>query len=129
LAKCKKRNLHRVVTPLANGTVKVPGGFGPLENVCYLIFELASGDIRDEVNKFAAFDLAWCLRSLHHSALGLKQLHDAGIAHQDLKPSNVLVFSDSGSKIADLGCASDSTAYSKIDGLPVPGDMGYAPLA
>jgi len=126
LAKCKDRKLDRVVTPLADGTVKVPGNFGPLENVCYLIFEKAKGDIRDIVAQFAAFDLAWCLRSLHNSAVGLMQLHSTGIAHQDLKPSNVLVFSDLGSKIADLGRASDSSVSSPTDGHQIPGDMGYA---
>jgi serine/threonine protein kinase len=127
LAKCKDRRLDRVVTPLADGTVKAPGNFGLLENVCYLIFDKAKGDIRDEVAQFAAFDLAWCLRSLHNSAVGLQQLHSTGIAHQDLKPSNVLVFHDFGFKIADLGRASDSSVSSPSDGCQIPGDIGYAP--
>jgi len=127
LAKCKRDRLDRIVTPLADGTVKVPGNFGPLENVCYLIFEYAKGDIRDEKAQFVEFDLAWSLRSLHHTATGLKQLHSAGIAHQDLKPSNVLVFHDSGSKITDLGRASDSTCGFRTDEYQIPGDVGYAP--
>ncbi|MBU1702311.1 MAG: hypothetical protein KJ970_09700 [Candidatus Eisenbacteria bacterium] len=127
LSKCVVHKLHRVVTPLADGTVVVPGTLGPLQNVCYLIFEHATGDIRDEVAQFSVFDLAWCLRSLHHSAVGLRQLHTTGIAHQDLKPSNVLVFGDQGSKLADLGRASDSTIPSPTDGLRIPGDVGYAP--
>ena len=127
LTKCKDRKLSRVVTPIADGTVTVAGNFGHLGTVCYLIFEHARGDIRKEIEQFAAFDLAWCLRSLHQTAVGLKQLHGAGIAHQDLKPSNVLVFSDAGSKIADLGRASDSNLKSQFDHNQVPGDVGYAP--
>jgi serine/threonine protein kinase len=121
------RKLHRIVTPIADGTVKVSGNFGPLENVCYLIFEKAKGNIRDEVVQFAEFDLAWCLRSLHNSAVGLQQLHSIGIAHQDIKPSNILVFTDNGSKISDLGCASELSVLSPRDGFPIPGDTGYAP--
>jgi eukaryotic-like serine/threonine-protein kinase len=92
LAQCKDQKLRRVVVPLADGWVKVPGNFGDLCNVAYLIFELATGDIRNEVANWQKFDLAWVLRSLHHSAVGLQELHLLGIAHQDLKPSNVLVF-------------------------------------
>jgi len=127
LTRCKTRKLDRVVTPIADGTVTVPGPFGPLGAVCYLIFEHAKGDIRNEIAGLAEFDLAWCLRSLHQTAVGLKQLHSTGIAHQDLKPSNVLVFSESGAKIADLGRASDSNLKSPVDDILIPGDVGYAP--
>jgi serine/threonine protein kinase len=127
LAKCKGRKLYRIVTPLADGVVTVPGNFGPLANVCYLIFEQAKGNIRDEAALFTVFDLAWCLRSLHHTSVALRQLHSAGIAHQDLKPSNILVFQDTGSKISDLGRASDTSTKSRTDSLQIPGDVGYAP--
>jgi serine/threonine protein kinase len=127
LAKCNDRNLDRIVIPLADGVVTVPGNFGPLANVCYLIFELAKGSIRDEVTLFATFDLAWCLRSLHHTSVGLRQLHSIGVAHQDVKPSNILFFPRDGSKISDLGRASDSSTISPADAFQVPGDVGYAP--
>jgi len=65
LEQCKDKKLRRVVTPLAKGTVRVPGDFGPVGNVAYLILPLATGDIRNEVEKWRKFDLAWALRSLH----------------------------------------------------------------
>lgn len=126
LAKCKDRRLNRVVTPLADGSIEVPGGFGPLGNVSYLIFELASGDIRSEVANWQQFDIAWSLRSLHQTALGLWQLHSVGVAHQDLKPSNILVFPEEGSKVADLGRASYINNPSPVDAFKIPGDVGYA---
>ena len=66
----------------------------------YIVFELASGDIRAEIERLPNFDLAWCLRSLHNATVGVQQLHSKDIAHQDIKPSNVLVFGMDGSKLA-----------------------------
>jgi serine/threonine protein kinase len=38
------------------------------------------------------FDLAYRMRVLHNTAKGLNQLHVSQIAHQDIKPSNVVTF-------------------------------------
>lgn len=54
--------------------------------VDYLIFELADGDVRSHLDAMPAFDAAFLLRTLHHVATGLQQLHRAQIAHQDLNP-------------------------------------------
>jgi len=126
LHQCKDKRLRRVVVPLADGTAKVPGNFGPLENVPYLIFPMATGDIRNEVARWKKFDLAWALRSLHHSAVGLQELHGIGVAHQDIKPSNVLVFPVEGSKLTDLGSASQVEKPSQSDKKFIPGDVSYA---
>jgi len=127
LKKCEGQRLKRVVTPLADGSININAGFGPLNNVMYIIFELAEGDIRGQVEKWRQFDLAWVLRSMHHSAVGLQQLHSVGIAHQDIKPSNILVFLEEGSKVADLGRASSTHCESGVDQLQIPGDFSYSP--
>ncbi len=97
--------------------------------MCYIIFELAEGDLRKQLGKMARFDIAWILRTLHHVAVALKQLHTNGIAHQDLKPSNVLFFDAFGAKIADLGCADtqEKPSSSPRGRLPIAGDPSYAP--
>jgi eukaryotic-like serine/threonine-protein kinase len=127
LNKCKEKTLDRVALPIDSGKVKVPGDFQLLGTVMYIIFELAEGDIRNEVIKWKNFDLAWALRSLHQTTTGLSQLHSAGIAHQDIKPSNVLVFPADGTKVSDLGRASSINEGSELDLVPIPGDYGYAP--
>lgn len=127
LNKCRDRKMKRVVTPLADGTLRLDGALGPQTTVCYLIFEIAEGDIRKYRQTLKEFDLAWCLRSMHHTAVGLNQLHSSGIAHQDVKPSNVLVFAQDGSKIADLGRATDVSTPFVNDKRILPGDTGYAP--
>ena len=127
LTVCRDARMARVATALTDGSVPVPGWSGLLGKVVYIIFELASGDIRSYKNSLSDFDTAWCLRSLHHTAVGLSQLHWRGIAHQDLKPSNVLSFGDNGCKVADLGRAAHRESPSRIDSVPIPGDFGYAP--
>jgi len=126
LHQCKDKSLRRVVVPLADGTARVSDIFKPLHKVPYLIFPMARGNIRDVVARWERFDLAWALRSLHHSALGLQELHGIGVAHQDVKPSNVLVFPVEGSKLTDLGSASQVGKPSQSDTKFIPGDVSYA---
>lgn len=126
LEKCKEKKLKKVVHALLDGQVKVPGFPHPFNNVHYLIFELADGDIRKKINELgsAGVDQYWTIRSLHNTAIGLDQLHRIGITHQDLKPSNVLNFEKKKVfKIADLGCASDR----ELGTIYPAGDMGYSP--
>lgn len=126
LNKCKNERLDRVVTAITDGKIKIDGQTdGGV--VQYLIFELADGDVRRQATLSKKFDVAWSLRSLHHIATGLQQIHYHGIAHQDLKPSNVLVYTKQGSKIADFGRASYSGHDSQYDDVVVAGDFTYAP--
>lgn len=105
LHKCNARKLDRIVVSLADGSVTLDtvSGSGVVQ---YLIFELADGDVRSRIANVEKFDVAWALRTLHHVAIGLQQLHREDIAHQDLKPSNVLLFRGGvESKIGDWGRA------------------------
>lgn len=129
LYKCKNKRLSKVIMPIACGDVKVPAEISKLNTVSYLIFELADGDIRKIHSSSKDINLVWCLQSLHNTAVALKQLHYIEIAHQDLKPSNVLCFMrEIIFKISDLGSASTKELPSINDELQVPGDQGYAPI-
>lgn len=127
LYKCKDRHLSKIVTPIAYGQYRfndVPVAYNSAD---YIIFDMAKNTLREQITTMKAFDLAWILRSFHHIAVGIKQLHQAGIAHQDLKPSNVLVF-ERDSKIADLGRSSDIYVPGPNDNYSIPGDRAYAPF-
>jgi serine/threonine protein kinase len=125
LQTCKSRGMDRVVQSIQSGHVVVD--YSDLGRVDYLILEMADSDVRSFLSASANIDLAWKLRSLHHVATGIHQLHSADIAHQDVKPSNILVFDGSVTKIADLGSASQRGILCPRDDRDFAGDPAYAP--
>lgn len=126
LGLCADRKLSHIVRAIDSGKIQIDPtrADGVVE---YLIFELADHDIRSYLDVGNSFDLALTLRTLHQVATGLFQLHRIDIAHQDLKPSNVLVFRDSLFKIADLGRATLKHRSAPYDDQAIPGDPTYAP--
>lgn len=124
LDKCKDKKMSRVVVAIARGEHRRDGD---LVSVPYLVFEPATCDARRQLDALAEFDAAWALRVLHHIAIGMGQLHAQRIAHQDVKPSNVLMFGEASSKLGDLGRAEDQAAVSPNAHLQVAGDPKYAP--
>lgn len=121
---CKNENLHKVVVPIDSGKIEVPG-FPPILNVVhYIIFEMADGDIRKIYSFEKKKNLYFVFSSLHNIAVGIKELHALNIAHQDIKPSNALVFNDK-TKIADIGRASVKDKPFVYDNMACPGDRNY----
>jgi serine/threonine protein kinase len=126
LALCRGANLNKVVVAISDGSLTVPAA--PFGEVFYLIFELADGDVRKHAVMTNLFDAAWSLHALHNIAIGLSQLHGQGIHHQDLKPSNVLVFEGGKtSKLADLGRSHCNTIAAPHDDFNIAGQPYYAP--
>lgn len=123
---CSLKRMSNVVLGLDAGEIPVAGG--PIPVVNYLIFERADGDVRKRLAVSDPFELAWKMRVLHNVANGLRQLHQVGVHHQDVKPSNILTFDEGKTaKVADLGRASQEGRVAGHDEFPVAGDPGYAP--
>lgn len=122
------KNMDRVVTVLADGRIDISGALFPVD---YIIFELASGDVRTQMDLQSSMSPTWALRTLHQMSVGLRQLHSEKIAHQDLKPSNVLVFSANptvaNAKLGDVGRASRKGLPVGHDDRSIPGAPFYAP--
>lgn len=124
---CDKASLDRIVRILGKG--ELPPQPGMPTEIPFILFELADGDVRKVIAKSDKLDDAWRLRVLHDSAVGIQQLHSQDIAHQDLKPSNVLIFNESGkrAKLGDLGRASSKGLPAGHDTFDVAGARSYAP--
>jgi serine/threonine protein kinase len=129
LEACAGRNMDRVVRAITSGEYLVDPA-DPTSIVFYLIFHLADGDIRAAHDASEHLDLGRIFRSLHDVAVAIQQLHAANIAHQDVKPSNVLTFPETNrvvAKVADLGRASVPAASMRHDQLAFAGDPAHAP--
>lgn len=126
---CGKARLDRIVRVLSKGELPPPAGSVPAVEIPFIMFELADGDVRKVVSRANKVEDAWRFRVLHDVAVGIQQLHSQSIAHQDLKPSNVLIFDDDGkgAKIGDLGRASRRGLDAAHDGMAIAGARNYAP--
>ena len=125
MKKCSDKNLSKVTKLLDAGQENINGYL--IANVYYLIFERASGDVRNHMNFSNSVDIAWKLRSLHNIATGLKQLHSIDISHQDVKPSNIFIYDKIASKLGDLGRSLSKGHNGPHSELNFSGDNRYAP--
>jgi serine/threonine protein kinase len=121
---CKNKHVTKVSFVREAGEEIVPGFSVTI--VPYLIFDLANGDVRSKLDFSKKLDYAWRLKSLHDISVGLKQLHSIEVSHQDLKPSNILVF-DVESKLGDLGRSMCKDLDGPYNRMAFTGDFTYAP--
>ncbi len=127
---CGEKRLANVVVALDHGEIQLPEF--ALPTVSYIVFELATHDVRHALTIAGAINDVIRLEYLHSMALGLRQLHSIRVSHQDLKPSNFLVFpalpnGRATGKLGDLGRAFQADVPSALDQALVPGDRTYAP--
>lgn len=129
---CKDAGLNRVVKGILKHSSQVADPAYPFMRMplCYILFETADGgDIRSLMGRKGQLEVVANLELLHQVSVGLRQLHGVRIAHQDLKPSNVVIFErdKTGAKVADLGRASHRDYPAPHDALAYAGDGLYAP--
>jgi serine/threonine protein kinase len=126
-ALCGVRRMDRVVQALA--TSDIVTGPNLQDRVPYIIFELADGDVRRRIRLVNyGVRAAWIFRAAQNAAVGLTQLHSAKIAHQDMKPSNLLHFeSQSIFKVGDVGRAIQEGIQVPHAEYGIAGDPAYAP--
>jgi serine/threonine protein kinase len=128
LRQCGAQRLSRIVRALDDGQHRLSDK--PQDVVSFLIFEWADGgDARDSISVADPADPAPMLRLAHNAAVALEQLHSIKVSHQDVKPSNILVWnSDSGpiGKLGDLGRAHVEGRSAPHDEYVFAGDRTYA---
>lgn len=121
------KRMSHVVQFITDGTTSVVPPNGTPETVQYLVLELAEENLRQMVVVSKRLPMSIGFTALHNVANGLRQLAGGQIAHQDMKPSNVLRFPGGTFKVCDLGRASLKGRIAPHDIFPVAGDHGYAP--
>jgi len=122
---CNEKGLKRVVRALASGEIGLEVMPWGQIGFPFLIFELADGDTHKFLKAADSLDLAWWFSTLHQAAVGIQQLHGIDIAHQDVKPSNIVFFGVDNAKVADLGRAARKGVGSLNDSRA--GDGRYLP--
>lgn len=122
---CRNKRLSRIISLIDSGNIPASeGGFIP---VPYFIMELAEGDIYNQIDFTKKIDHLLNLNILHGLSTALYQLHYNGIAHQDVKPSNILIIETGPHKLGDMGRADLRGQTTPYGILPFAGDPSYAP--
>ena len=128
---CRDSSMSRVVRLLDYEDLILPeSGDDHTKKVCCLVFEIGEGDLRSKFDVSNNPKYSWRLRVLRDVALALDQLHRKGIAHLDVKPSNVISVMDGKiqiMKLADLGRSIRKGKSGPFDNALWPGDQGYMP--
>lgn len=133
LAFCADQKMSRVLKFLGHEYFN-PGNPAEMHTrVSCLIMELGSDDLRGMVHKATVRTFTWTLQIMRDVAQALAQLHKGGIAHQDIKPSNVISVNGtthipaSQVKVGDLGRVVRRDQPGPFNAMPWPGDGRYAP--
>lgn len=116
--------LSRITRSYDSGTVMVAD-----QAVHFIVCEFAAQSFRSwQPPGEAGVPAHERLRALRKIASALVQLHGAGVAHQDVKPSNAVCFDGERIKISDLGSSSCQHLPSPPhDDDAVVGQLNYAP--
>lgn len=133
LAYCTARNMSRVLKYFGHEYIWVGDQANPLNRVSCLVLEAGNSDLRRLLTVTGLATCTWNLQVLKDVSQAVAQLHKGEIAHQDIKPSNVISFGDlpnansSAMKVGDLGRVVRKGQSGPFDGLAWPGDPRYSP--
>lgn len=133
LVYCSERRMSRVLRYLGHEYIYFDGTKNPLSRVSCLVMEAGTTDLRRLVSNVEAATCSWNLHVLSDVAQAISQLHRGGIAHQDVKPSNVIAVTDPKSrapnpmKLGDVGRVVRRDQSGPYDKEDWPGDPNYCP--
>src|SRR6185436_11448601 len=103
----------KVLASLNHPNVVQVFDFGKEDGLLYLVMEHVDGPTLEDVLKKKA-DPAKFLSAVRDVAKGLERVHQAGLVHRDVKPSNILIAKDGTAKISDFGLAIETEGSQKL---------------
>lgn len=133
LAYCAEKGMTKVMRYYGHEYISADGTNNPMTNVSCLIMEAGQQDLRRLVNGTGLAACAWNLQVMRDVSMAVAQLHGGGIAHQDIKPSNVISVAEKTvqqpqtMKVGDLGRVVRRDRNGPFDASHWPGDVRYSP--
>lgn len=130
---CGEHGLSKIIRLLDHQYVLLPAAQGDVtKRISCLLMEVGDGDLRNELNLKLSPSTSWKLYVMRDVALAIDQLHRKGIAHLDVKPSNVIAVGNGSSarasmKLGDLGRVVRKGLAGPFDAQIWPGDPNYRP--
>lgn len=130
---CRLHGMSQIVQLIDHEEVLLPSALGDAtQRIFCLVMEVGNGDLRGELSVQNAKSGSWKLYVARDVALALDQLHRRGVAHLDVKPSNVIAMREptgnrTSMKLGDLGRVVRREVAGPFDNALWPGDTGYQP--
>ena len=130
---CTARGMSRIMKFIGHEYIYTNETEDPMSRVSCLIMEAGEKDLRRLIQQTGSNSCPWYLQVMNDVALAITQLHKGGIAHLDIKPSNIIAVSENTKssshvmKVADLGRVVRKTQVGPFDNASWPGDLRYSP--
>lgn len=130
---CNEKRMSRVVKMLAHGEL-VFKRIADSEEYSFLciVMEKGEGDIKDHVHYAPNQSPFWKLSVARDVALAILQMERANLAHNDVKPSNVIRFKSDGDKhlvkLGDIARVVRKDGQGPFDGKDWAGDPRHRPI-
>ena len=130
---CGARRMSNVVQMIANGEMvfRRKSDGGEYTFLCILM-ERGEGDIKSHVDYAPNQSPYWKLCVLRDVALAIMQIERASLAHNDVKPSNVIRFQSKGDdhsvKLGDIARAVRKDGQGPFDAMDWAGDRRHKPI-
>ena len=87
-----------------------------VDGVHFLVMEFVDGvDLSAMLKQLGPLSVAHACSMIRMAAVGLSQIHQAGMVHRDVKPGNLMLSKEGQVKILDLGLALLNPSHSPVD--------------